>query len=287
MIFLVPLDTAKVRMQMHIRQAIKGQLESTSSSLKGKGMIATIKEIFKNEGAFAMYKGYSPAVLRAIVNSTCAVGLYKPTLNFLNSSFNQGIQENVERSITPLRIKILASLFSGAITQILASPVDVIKVHLQANTGKNADSLNTTALKLFRQNGITFFWTALRASMIRSALGVCATLATYDHAKQYFMTEKKILNEGMALHFVCSALSGLAATIVSCPADVIKTRMIVFHSQNQKKSTIEMLKLIVRNEGFKALFTGFMPIYIRLCPWQMIFFVSFEELSYRLYGTRF
>jgi solute carrier family 25 uncoupling protein 27 len=246
---------------------------------KGIGMIETLFGIFKKEGALALYKGYAPAATRAIVNSSCAVGLYKPILAVINDNPSSS-------QVTPLKFKVLASLTSGAITQIFASPVDVLKVHLQANKGKNLEATHTIALKLLEQKGIAFFWTALRASMVRSALGVCATLATYDHAKDFISVEKKLLDEGLALHFVCSALSGLAATIVSCPADVIKTRMIVYHAQ-EKRSTLGWFKHIVRTEGVKALFTGFVPIYIRLCPWQMLFFISFEELSFRLYGTRF
>lgn len=35
----------------------------------------------------------------------------------------------------------------------------------------------------------------------------------------------------------------------------------------------------VRAEGLSALYKGFLPAYLRLAPWQLVFFVTFEELN--------
>jgi hypothetical protein len=270
----VPLDTAKIRMQTAARKV---------GGISANGLIYTVKDIINNEGFVSMYRGFSPAVMRAAFNAGSSIFMYKPILKYVSE---WGETKERKKPVRSLQAKIFASLTAGALSQIIVSPVDVLKVHLQAQRNVDRQSLHKVAMDLFREKGPRFFWIGLRPSMLRSALGVCATLATYDHAKQYMLVEKRwFKEEGVDLHFACSAISGLAATLVTGPADVVKTRMIV--NTAEKRTTLGWMKFIVQNEGVTALFRGIVPTYIRLCPWQMIFFISYEEISYRLFGTHF
>ena len=40
-----------------------------------------------------------------------------------------------------------------------------------------------------------------------------------------------------------------------------------------------MFRQTVRYEGCRALYKGFVPTWLRLGPWNIIFFVSFERLK--------
>lgn len=35
----------------------------------------------------------------------------------------------------------------------------------------------------------------------------------------------------------------------------------------------------VKNEGFRALYKGFIPTYLRMGPWNIIFFITYEQLK--------
>lgn len=35
----------------------------------------------------------------------------------------------------------------------------------------------------------------------------------------------------------------------------------------------------VRNEGFRALYKGFIPAWLRMGPWNIIFFITYEQLK--------
>ena len=62
-------------------------------------------------------------------------------------------------------------------------------------------------------------------STLRGACIAAGELATYDHAKT---TIKQVLpgEEGPILHVVASLLTGLVATSVAAPFDLIKTRLV-------------------------------------------------------------
>ena len=42
--------------------------------------------------------------------------------------------------------------------------------------------------------------------------------------------------------------------------------------------TLDCWRKVVANEGFTALYKGFMPGWLRLGPWQLVFWCSYEQL---------
>ena len=48
---------------------------------------------------------------------------------------------------------------------------------------------------------------------------------------------------------------------------------------------INCISKTVQNEGFFALYKGFCPIWLRLAPWQVIFWTSYEQLR-KLQGVK-
>ncbi|KAE8683053.1 Mitochondrial uncoupling protein 3 [Hibiscus syriacus] len=105
-------------------------------------------------------------------------------------------------------------------------------------------------------------------------------LACYDHAKR-FVINNQISDDNIYAHTLASIMSGLAATTLSCPADVVKTRMMnqaVGKEGNlMYKSSYDCLVKTVKIEGLTALWKGFFPTWARLGPWQFVFWVSYEK----------
>lgn len=121
-------------------------------------------------------------------------------------------------------------------------------------------------------------------------------------------------------HVMSSCVSGLVAASVSAPFDVIKTRIINQHKANSHvnsasasaaaataniaqppahahahahaqtqlyRGPLDCLIKTVRSEGVGALYKGFTPTYVRLAPWQLVFFVLFEQVSIVVTGKPF
>ncbi|MES1921736.1 hypothetical protein MHBO_003265 [Bonamia ostreae] len=225
------------------------------------------------EGVSSFYKGSGFALFRAFVNTSISMSLYKPILNMI-------YKENSNKQ-TPLYPKIISASISGALTQLIACPVDVIKVRLQADGHllkprykKTIDPL----IKIFR-HGILKFWTGLLPSIQRSTISAGCTISTYSHSKQ-LLINKLNYADNLLCHVISSFISGFVASLFSCPFDVIKTN-IQFQSMSKPKYTniFQCIRYITRREGVRGIFKGFLPIYYRLGPWQLIFFCTYEQLS--------
>ncbi|XP_069105093.1 kidney mitochondrial carrier protein 1-like [Argopecten irradians] len=127
------------------------------------------------------------------------------------------------------------------------------------------------------------------AGVVSSAVANPTDVLKVDTSKRYILSHG-ILGDTIFTHFIASVIAGLAGAIASNPIDVVKTRMM-----NQKAlkntvvgeatavqaiytSSVDCLTQTVRNEGLMALYKGFIPNWFRLGPWNVIFFISFEQM---------
>eukprot|EP01031_Cornospumella_fuschlensis_P037780 gene37779-45897_t len=109
-------------------------------------------------------------------------------------------------------------------------------------------------------------------------------LATYDHVK-YLLKKHSPLEEGGSLHVVSSMITGLVATTVAAPFDLLKTRAMNSPTY-ATEGLIRLASGIIRKEGVLVLYRGWLPAYFRLGPHAMICFPIFEQIR-KLLGLDF
>jgi solute carrier family 25 uncoupling protein 27 len=129
----------------------------------------------------------------------------------------------------PLWKGILAGMSTGAIAQFFATPCDLVKVQMQID-GKRVlqgeplrykGTLDAYA-QIWQRGGLRGMFQGWIPSCQRSALVQLGDLAAYDAAKQRIVVH---VGDNMLCHALSSACAGLVAAFMSCPADVIKTRV--------------------------------------------------------------
>lgn len=156
------------------------------------------------------------------------------------------------------------------------------------------------------KEGLSGLWRGVTPTAQRAALVAGVQLPVYDFSKQFFITNK-FLNDGATNHLFSSFLAGLCACSVSSPVDVIRTRMMIQRnfvvcrdikktkllfgvSEAEKEiskpqtrkiytSSFQCALMTVRTEGPMALYKGFVPAFLRMGPWNIIFFLVYEQLK--------
>merc|ERR1712020_13426 len=68
------------------------------------------------------------------------------------------------------------------------------------------------------------------------------------------------------------------------PADVVKARMMNQPTQENGrgllyKNSIDCLMQTIKQEGFFGLYKGFLPCWLRMAPWSLTFWLSFEQIT--------
>lgn len=271
----IPLDVTKTRLQLQIRAL---SAEAYVASKANYGMVSTAVNIYKSEGWRSFYNGLSASCLRQAVYGGIGIGFYSPIRQLYSGS------QDIEQ--LSLWRRVLAACTTGGLGQAIASPIDVVKVRLQADGNKlsttNKPRYNGT-IDAFRQIFVTEGWKTFFSGALpniqRAAIINGCGIATYDHSKQlalhYFGN-----SETLTAQVIGSCLSGFVSAVVSTPFDVIRTRMMNYaKTTSPYKGSMDCATQTVRHEGILALYRGFVPAYVRLAPWQLVFFTSFEFLS--------
>ena len=82
--------------------------------------------------------------------------------------------------------------------------------------------------------------------------------------------------ESPALHIVASLVTGVVATTVAAPFDLLKTR--AMESRHAAASTLSVAREVLTTDGPRAVMRGWVPAYCRLGPHALICLPLFEQM---------
>ncbi|XP_072913325.1 mitochondrial uncoupling protein 4 isoform X3 [Hemitrygon akajei] len=272
-----PLDLTKTRLQIQGEAA--DQLHKTWKPYRG--MIQTAFGIVKEEGLFRLWQGVTPAIYRHIVYSGVRMVAYEQLRDSLLKKNDDGY--------FPLWKAVLGGMISGAIGQFFASPTDLVKVQMQMEGRRRLEGkpprihgVYHAFVKILSEGGIRGLWAGWIPNVQRAALVSLGDLTTYDTVK-YFLLRNTALKDGSLCHALSSICAGLVAATMGTPADVIKTRIMNQTRDKQGRgllytSTYDCLKQTIKREGLLSLYKGFLPIWARMAPWSLTFWLTFEQI---------
>jgi|EP00945_MAST-04E_sp_MAST-4E-sp1_P000616 solute carrier family 25 (mitochondrial uncoupling protein), member 27 len=274
-----PFDITKTRLQ------VAGEASSAGSGAK-RGLFGTMAGIVREEGPRQLYRGLFPACLRHLVYSGIRVSAYEV--------LRERVFKKDEGGHFALWKGMFAGMAAGGIGQFIATPTDLVKVQMQIEGKRIArgepprykGTLNAFAT-IAKKGGLRGLYTGWGPAVQRSMLVQMGDLTAYDAAKQMFQREFQVA-DGPVLHAMSSGVAGLVAATLGAPADVIKTRIMNQPMDSSGRGTtytgiVDCFRQTVKNEGFGALYKGWLPTWMRMAPWSLTFFLSFEQLR-RLAG---
>jgi solute carrier family 25 uncoupling protein 27 len=267
-----PIDMTKTRMQLF------GQ--GTTNKARA-GFFETMKNTVKGEGIGGLYTGISPAVIRHIPYTGSRIGLYE----FLRGFFI------VEGEKPGFLTRLCLGFASGGTAQAIAVPCDLVKVRMMGDglrvlKGEIAAPRYTGFVdaisKITKETGVKGLYAGSIPAVQRAAFVNLGELATYDSAKDMWLRTGWV-EDNIYCHVLSAVCSGFFASLCSTPFDVAKTRIMNQGKEKIYSGTFDCLRKTATAEGPLALYKGFLPGWGRLGPWQLVFWVSYEQLR-RLTG---
>ncbi|GCE99226.1 mitochondrial dicarboxylate transporter [Zygosaccharomyces mellis] len=261
-----PLDLAKVRLQ--------------TAPLPKPTIFQMVTKILANESVSGLYSGLTASILRQCTYTMARFGFYE----FVKNNFIPANQ------LTNTAILLPVSMLSGAIGGFVGNPADVVNIRMQNDTQlpveqrrayRNAFSGIT---RIIREENPKTLFTGLSPNLIRGCLMTASQAVTYDIGKEYMVTKLQMNPSHKKTHFGASLLASLVATTICSPADVIKTRIMNAH-KNQESAVRGMVRA-VQKEGVLFLFRGWLPSFVRLGPNTIIIFLTVEQLKKHNIGLR-
>jgi len=281
-----PLDLTKTRLQLQGEVAV-GERKAKRGGIKYRGMMSTAAGIAKEEGLMMLWRGVLPALWRHAIYTGTRMTAYE--------QIRDSIQRKDPKNGFPMWKKVLAGMGAGGFGQLVASPTDLIKTHMQMEgrrrlQGKKprVNGMMDAARRILRESGWKGMWRGCWPNVGRAALVNLGDLSTYDSVKSSIL-EVTRFKDGPIVHCLSSGAAGFVGAIMGTPADVVKAR--IMNQPTDKsgkglvyKNSLDCLLKTLNHEGFGALYNGFVPCWLRMAPWSLTFWLSFEQIR-RLGGT--
>ncbi|MGD1539678.1 MC/SLC25 family protein, partial [Vibrio harveyi] len=270
-----PLDTAKVRLQIQGETAVTG----AAKGIRYRGVFGTISTMVRTEGPRSLYNGLVAGLQRQMAFASIRIGLYDSVKSF----YTRG-KDNPN-----VGIRILAGCTTGALAVSVAQPTDVVKVRFQAQMKLQGVSRRYSGTmqayrQIFQHEGLRGLWKGTLPNITRNALVNCTELVSYDLIKEAIL-KHKLMSDNLPCHFVSAFGAGFITTVIASPVDVVKTRY-MNSPPGQYRSSLNCAWTMMTKEGPTAFYKGFVPSFLRLGSWNVVMFVSFEQLKRAMMMSR-
>ncbi|XP_076873464.1 mitochondrial uncoupling protein 4 isoform X2 [Brachyhypopomus gauderio] len=276
-----PLDLTKTRLQIQGEAGVGKGSKHVASQPGHRGMLRTAVGIVQEEGPLKLWQGVTPAIYRHIVYSGGRMLAYE--------QLRESVLGRSKDGSFPVWKAVVGGLLSGALGQFLASPADLVKVQMQMEGRRQLEGksprvrgVHHAFVKIASEGGVRALWAGWVPNVQRAALVNLGDLTTYDSVK-HFLLRNTMLKDNCLCHGLASTCSGLVAATMGTPADVVKTRIMNQPRDSNGrgllyKSSVDCLIQTVKGEGFLSLYKGFLPTWLRMAPWSMTFWLSFEQI---------
>ena len=259
-----PMDLLKTRMQMGGTQGV----------VKYRGLTHIVSETYKMEGASSFYKGASPALIRQFLYSGIRIAI-----------FEQGKKAfGYDEKTQGFWARFCFGGLGGGVASLITTPLDVCKIRLVNDTNRSrytglADCLSKT----YKNEGLFHgFYKGSSPNVYRALLINATSLATYDSTKSALGRVFGVDENGILNRFLSSFVTGFISSVVSSPIDVIKSRYmnaVRAEGMPKYKGPTDCLIQTVRTEGIGSLYNGFLFLWMRIGPWAVIMFVTWDWMK--------
>ncbi|KAK6531375.1 hypothetical protein TWF281_008182 [Arthrobotrys megalospora] len=271
---MYPLDVVKTRIQLQVGGATGADAYT--------GTLDCFRKIIKNEGFSRLYRGINAPILMEAPKRATKFAANDYWGNFYRQSFG------IEKMNQPLAVLTGAS--AGVSESFVVVPFELIKIRLQdrASAGKY-NGMVDCFVKLVRAEGVLALYNGLESTMWRHLVWNAGYFGFIFQVKS--LLPKADTKRGQMVNdILAGAAGGTAGTVLNTPFDVVKSRIqntVRVPGQVQKYNwAIPSLFVVAREEGFAALYKGFLPKVLRLGPGGGILLVVYTSVVEFLQRTR-
>ncbi|KAH8264038.1 hypothetical protein KR038_000955 [Drosophila bunnanda] len=246
-----PLDLMKVLIQT--------QAEKLS-------MFDTARKIVREQGVLAMYNGISASMLRQYTYTLSRFGIYQVGSEMMDTS-------------TMPRKTALAAL-AGGLGGFVGAPADLVNVRLQNDVKlpvekrRNYKHAIDGLFRITREEGWRSLYNGSTMTALRGMGMTVGQIAFYEQSKDVLVDLG--MPKNMGTYITASIISATAATAMTQPLDVVKTRRM--NAAPGEYSGLPDVFIKTLKEGPLAFYKGVVPSFARLLPHTVLLFLSLEFL---------
>lgn len=240
---------------------------SAPTGLRTGGMLYTASAVVRTNQVQGLWKGLVPSLSRTVPG----VGMYFCCLHWLKNAFL--------RKEAKAWQSILLGASARSLSGIATLPVTVVKTRFESGRFQYRGVFHALS-SIWKTEGGKGLYSGLAATIARDAPFSGLYLMFFSETKKLVragLGEDK-LNPGQT--FVCGVIGGTLASVVTQPADVVKTRVQLYPMMYNGNADAVMS--IVKSDGITGMFRGMVPRTMRRTLMAAMAWTVYEEVMKKL-----
>ncbi|KAL4647967.1 solute carrier family 25 member 38 isoform X1 [Arapaima gigas] len=258
-----PLDLVKTRLQTLQNNMLPGSPRV--------GMVKVFINVVRTEKVLGLWKGVSPSFVRCIPG----VGIYFSTFYSLKQHFFPERAPNAGEAV-------LLGAGARSVAGVCMLPVTVIKTRFESGQ-YNYRSVLGALRSVYELEGPRALFSGLTATLLRDAPFSGIYVMFYSQTKKSLPHEMTTSAYAPVVNFSCGVLAGVMASLVTQPADVVKTHIQVNpHMSRRTRDAIFFIYTVRTFQGLNGFFRGAVPRSLRRTLMAAMAWTVYEQLMAKM-----
>lgn len=263
------------------------QVDQTGVGFSARGGVTMARDIVRNEGFFALWRGCNAAVVRILPYSATTFGTFNAYNSALAALFNVEADNDAVRKhkgddeksppVGDFRTRFVAGALAGATATVLTYPLDLLHARLAAHSSKypapNISGMFGSAGYLYdvaTKGGARSLYNGLTPTLVGIVPYGGISFATFETLKSMYVNhatkgmsvvEEDEFEMPVHLKLIAGGFAGVTAQTATYPLHVVRRRMQVHISKGGSSPLYSSIwagmRTIYMTEGVKnGLFKG-------------------------------
>ncbi|XP_071765950.1 calcium-binding mitochondrial carrier protein SCaMC-3b [Centroberyx gerrardi] len=175
--------------------------------------------------------------------------------------------------------QLVAGAMAGAVSRTGTAPLDRLKVFLQVH-GSSSRGINLwSGLRgMVQEGGVLALWRGNGINVLKIAPESAIKFMAYEQIKWLIRGSKEGGSLRVQERFIAGSLAGAIAQTIIYPMEVLKTRL-TLRKTGQYSGMADCAKQILRKEGVRAFYRGYLPNTLGIIPYAGIDLAVYETLK--------
>lgn len=170
------------------------------------------------------------------------------------------------------RAEIASGPRNIALFALAGLPFDVVKLHMQTESGVG-NSMLQTMRRLVARQGVWALWSGAMPALASASIENSVVFTANGFFRRTLAGGAPEDSLSLPQHALIGGLSGVFSATAICPAEVVKCRM----QYSVGSTPLQCIRAVLSEAGLKGLFHGLGPLLARDVPFNTLFFGSYRS----------
>lgn len=262
----------------------------THLSKSRPGVIQSIRDVAKAEGFRSLWRGNLTSVFHKFPSGGINYFVYESSKIFLRPFWRS-------ESDPGIRIRFGCGFLGGTAASALTYPLDIIRTRLAANTSVGQSlSLRSAVDGLIAEGGVRALFKGVGVTLVCQGTNIALNFAMYETLQIRAIALERRMWEALGwpaspkkqrgsfiTSLACGACAGVTASTIIFPLDLVRRRQQI--TKGKSDSGLEVIRGVLRKEGFRGLYQGLGPELLKVVPGVAINFYVYELVRQEILGA--